>query len=96
MPACGLQTLMATALTDATVCRALLAGDPAVFAGFDLTMDEVAHLQSISATTLEEFARQAHAFFYGEDPQDEEAVHHSRPHSCHSIASALTPGGIRC
>jgi hypothetical protein len=89
---------MATALTDATLRSAMLVGDSTAFAGFDLTVDEVAHLQTISATTLEDFARQAHLFFYGEDPLDERADHcfgHPSHHTASSVLSAFAHGGAR-
>ena len=64
MPARGLQTLLATALTDAALCTALLARDPIAFAEFDLTADEIARLQALSAPALEDFAHQDHLLFY--------------------------------
>jgi hypothetical protein len=63
----GLQTLLVTTLTDRQRKDALLSGCPTAFEGFELSDREVWALMHIQATTLEEFALQAHRLFYGED-----------------------------
>jgi hypothetical protein len=68
MSAHGLQTLLVTALTDRALRETLLDGAPAAYTHFELSADEVAGLQNIRAVTLEDYARQAHCLFYGEDP----------------------------
>jgi hypothetical protein len=64
----GLQTLLITAVTDRALCDSLLGGAPGVYAHFELSAAERAGLQNIRALTLEDYARQAHCLFYGEDP----------------------------
>ena len=68
MSAHGLQTLLVTALTDRALRETLLDGAPAAYIHFELSAGEVAGLQIIRAVTLEDYARQAHWLFYGEDP----------------------------
>jgi hypothetical protein len=63
----GLQTLLATSLTDLGRKDLLLSRCPAAYEGFDLSTHELADLMSIEAQTLEEYALQAHRLFYGED-----------------------------
>jgi hypothetical protein len=63
----GLQTLLATTLTDRQRKDALLRGCPTAYEGFELSAREVIVLMRIQAATLEEFAQQAHWLFYGED-----------------------------
>jgi hypothetical protein len=68
MSASGLQTLMVTAVTDRELRNHLLDGDLTACAAFELSAEEIVGLQTITASTLEDFARQAHCLFYGEDP----------------------------
>ncbi len=68
MSIAGLQELMAIAITDHGLCNNLLQGTPAAYAHFELSAEEVARLRTITASTLAEYARQAHQLFYGEDP----------------------------
>ena len=69
MSAHGLQTLLVTALTDRALRETLLDGAPAAYTHFELSTEELAGLLNIRALTLEDYARQAHCLFYGEDPQ---------------------------
>ncbi len=63
----GMQTMLATALTDRRHREAVLCGAPESYTQFDLSDDEVKVLCTIQATTLEEFALAAHKIYYGED-----------------------------
>lgn len=63
----GMQTLVATALTDPQRKDLLLSQSPGAYDGFDLSAEELAELRAIQARTLEEFALHAHRLFYGED-----------------------------
>jgi hypothetical protein len=72
MSARGLQTLLATTLTDQQRRELLLNHCPAAYDGFDLSVHEMSDLLAIEAQTLEEFAAQAHCLFYGEDLAVEE------------------------
>lgn len=63
----GMQTMLATAVTDRRHREALLCGTPESYTQFDLSADEVKALQTIQANSLEEFALAAHQIFYGED-----------------------------
>ena len=67
----GLQTLLATTLTDQQRRELLLKRCPAAYDGFDLSVHELTDLLAIEAQTLEEFAAQAHSLFYGEDLERE-------------------------
>ena len=67
MSARGLQTLLATTLTDQQRRELLLKRSPAAYDGFDFSVHELTDLLAIEARTLEEFAAQAHTLFYGED-----------------------------
>jgi len=63
----GLQILLVTTVADRQRKDALLEGCPTAYEGFELSEREVLALMRIQAATLEEFARQAHRLFYGED-----------------------------
>jgi hypothetical protein len=67
MSARGLQTLLATTLTDQQRRELLLSRCPTAYDGFDLSILELTDLLTIQAGTLEEFAAQAHSLFYGEE-----------------------------
>ncbi len=68
----GLQSLLATTLTEAARKDLLLRRSPAAYDGFDFSPEERRCLLAIEARTLEDFAAQAHRLFYGEDLLAEE------------------------
>jgi hypothetical protein len=68
MSAYGLQTLLVNAVTDRALRARLLADAPTAYSPFELSAAEIAGLRNIRASTLEEYAHQAHCLFYGEDP----------------------------
>ena len=74
MSAYGLQTLLVTAVTDRALRARLLDGAHAAYTQFELSAAEIAGLRNITASGLEEYARQAHCLFYGEDLLADEPI----------------------
>jgi hypothetical protein len=89
MSAYGLQTLLVTAVTDWALRARLLADAPTAYSPFELSAAEIAGLRNIRASTLEEYARQAHCLFYGEDPLTGEPITAALPRRQRCVERAL-------